>query len=226
MKSGESSVVLMLLLVCQAGSGLAADLPIEAEPRHRLVLDTGKYRVFDVEIPGGDTSFFHSHQADSFAIRVSTAQVVNETPEGKRTEYPIVPGSVSYGTASQDQPYVHRVGAVSGDFRAITIELPPAGRVLPPVPTLPAPYVLEKATPRGAMYQLLLGPGAQVSLPHGGDVLLVCLENARVRAPETPQTRTDWNCHAGDYRLIQGLSPTQVENSGAQYARLAVLVLP
>lgn len=219
-------VAVLLLFGGQIGLGAAAEVLVEAEPRHHLVQDAGKYRIFDVEIPGGDTSLYHTHQADNFAIRVSASQVINETPEGKRSEYATAPGSVSYGTASKAAPYVHRVATVSGLFRAIMIELPPSEGALPPVPTLPAPYVLEKATPRGAMYQLQLSPGAQISLPHGGDALLVCLDEARLQAPDARHLVSEWSCRMGDYRLIQGMVPTRLVNPGSQNARLAVLVLP
>jgi quercetin dioxygenase-like cupin family protein len=46
-------------------------VPIEQEPRHRLVLQEGAVRVFDVRIPPGDTTLYHTHDSAILYVPVS-----------------------------------------------------------------------------------------------------------------------------------------------------------
>lgn len=56
-----------------AGVSHAQAVPLEREPRHRVVLDAGTFRVFDVQVPPGDTTVFHIHRFPQLLIPVSVS---------------------------------------------------------------------------------------------------------------------------------------------------------
>ena len=56
----------LILCVC-AGVSNAQAVALEREPRHRVVLDAGTFRIFDVQIPPGDTTLFWSRATPAAA---------------------------------------------------------------------------------------------------------------------------------------------------------------
>ena len=62
-----------LILCVTPGISNAQAVPLEREPRHRLVLDAGTFRIFDVQIPPGDTTLFHIHRFPQLLIPVSVS---------------------------------------------------------------------------------------------------------------------------------------------------------
>ena len=56
-----------------AGISNAQAVPLEREPRHRVVLASGSFSIFDVRIPPGDTTLFHTHRFPQLLIRVSVS---------------------------------------------------------------------------------------------------------------------------------------------------------
>ena len=60
---------------------------VRDEPRHRRRFETDLVRVYDVEIPPGDTTLYHRHTEDTFYVAVNEATVRDRTwgEEGERT---------------------------------------------------------------------------------------------------------------------------------------------
>lgn len=58
-------------------------VPIEQEPRHRLVLQEGAVRVFDVRIPPGDTTLYHTHDTAILYVPVSISPTDSQIPGGE-----------------------------------------------------------------------------------------------------------------------------------------------
>jgi hypothetical protein len=64
--------------------------PVHREPRHRLVLDSVRFRVLDIQIPAGDTTQYHVH--DTAILYV----IVNPSPTAAQVlgrEWSAGPGS-------------------------------------------------------------------------------------------------------------------------------------
>jgi quercetin dioxygenase-like cupin family protein len=118
----------LLLLALAPSRAEAQAVPVHQEPLHRLVLDSLRFKVMDVQIPSGDTTLFHLHDAPAFyvAIHVSPtdAQVLGGHWQG-------VPPDADPGWRSGDVdidsvyatiPLAHRVTNVgSGPFRLILV---------------------------------------------------------------------------------------------------------
>jgi hypothetical protein len=66
-------LIVGFILCVTAGDSNAQAVPLEREPRHRVVLAAGSFSVFDVQIPPGDTTLFHIHRFPQVLIPVSVS---------------------------------------------------------------------------------------------------------------------------------------------------------
>lgn len=102
-------------------------VPVHREARHRLVLDSLRFRILDVQIPAGDTTRFHIHETAILYVSLLTsptsAQVLG-------SEWPVTPASPPFATVGEvridstyvRQPVTHRVtNAGAGAFRLLAI---------------------------------------------------------------------------------------------------------
>ena len=58
----------------EAGQGQTPIMPVHQEPHHRQVFQYGPMRIIDLQIPPGDTSWFHSHEWPVFYLTVADSQ--------------------------------------------------------------------------------------------------------------------------------------------------------
>lgn len=105
-----------------------AAVPIHLEPRHRPVYEGPGFRVLDVQIPVGDTTRYHIHDAAILYTLVSASptdfQLVGAAWNGtKPTDDPgWSPGDTRMDTGYVAQPVTHRVTNVGrGLFRLIAV---------------------------------------------------------------------------------------------------------
>jgi quercetin dioxygenase-like cupin family protein len=56
------------------GAGQAPIMPVYEEPHHRQIFKRGPMRIIDLQIPPGDTSWFHTHDAPVFYLTVADSQ--------------------------------------------------------------------------------------------------------------------------------------------------------
>lgn len=103
-------------------------VPIHQEPRHRPVYEGLGFRVLDVQIPPGDTTLYHLHDAAILYTLVSASptdfQLVGSAWNGtKPTDDPgWRPGDTRTDTGYVTQPVRHRVTNVGpGLFRLIAV---------------------------------------------------------------------------------------------------------
>ena len=73
-----------------AGSAIAEDkvVPIDQEPRHKLVFSNELLRIFDTKIPAGDVSLYHTHLADSVFVCIDGGETQSEEPGKEITKRP------------------------------------------------------------------------------------------------------------------------------------------
>lgn len=57
-----------------AGQGQTPVMPVHQEPHHRQVFQYGPMRIIDLQIPPGDTSWFHTHEWPIFYLTVADSQ--------------------------------------------------------------------------------------------------------------------------------------------------------
>ena len=54
-------------------------VPVHEEPRHRVVFDSPRTRVLDIQIPPGDTTLFHTHSDPILYVPMSSSQTRSQT---------------------------------------------------------------------------------------------------------------------------------------------------
>jgi quercetin dioxygenase-like cupin family protein len=59
------------LLVVSTSAVVAAQVPLTKEPRHRVTFENTQMRIFDVNIPPGDTSLDHRHDRDIVTVSMT-----------------------------------------------------------------------------------------------------------------------------------------------------------
>jgi quercetin dioxygenase-like cupin family protein len=108
--------------------GAQTVVPIQEEPRHRLVYETPELRVLDIEIAPGDTTLFHRHDAPISYVFISptptNAQVLGQSwGSATRDSRPLAGiGNVVFDETYSTAPVEHRVTNL-GDvpFRLISV---------------------------------------------------------------------------------------------------------
>jgi hypothetical protein len=117
-----------LISCATAGGSNAQAVPLEREPRHRVVLAAGSFSIFDVRIPPGDTTLFHTHRFPQLLIRVSVsptdAQLADSAWAGTlpSADPGSRPGDVVIDSGFVLAPLTHRVTNVGAQpFRLILI---------------------------------------------------------------------------------------------------------
>jgi len=117
-----------LILCVTAGVSNAQAVSLEREPRHRVVLDAGTFRVLDVQIPPGDTTLFHIHRFPQLLIPVSVSptdvQLADRAWAGTlpSADPGWHPGDVVIDSSFVQTPLTHRVTNVGTQlFRLILI---------------------------------------------------------------------------------------------------------
>ena len=140
-----------------------APVPIEQEPRHKLVFENDRIRIFDTRIPVGDVSQFHIHSFDSAFVCINGAETQSEElgkPIQKRP--PFKAGDVWYRPHAT-MPLPHRVSNLgSSDFRVLDVELrQPLAESEIGMAKLPKEFIPVLENDRVRISRLTLIPGAK-----------------------------------------------------------------
>ena len=99
-------------------------VPVELEPHHHVLFRNQYVCVLDVQIPPGESLFFHKHSYDNLSVRISGGLIQNQM-EGSEWPAPqeVKPGAVVFAEASR-KPYTHRVKNLGTSmYHVIDIEL-------------------------------------------------------------------------------------------------------
>lgn len=225
----------VIALLCLAASGSGAQttaVPVNAEPLHRIKLDTPKYRVYDVVVDQNSAMLFHEHQADLFAVLLSESDITNEIQGGQKQEVSVKAGIVTFAPASPAKSYVHRVLLRGGEpFHTIAIELlqPWAPPTLAPNDNPEVPDValtLVKDSPRGKAYRLNLAPDQTVVLPSRvSDIFLMCLSNGSVEQSGGGQPGITRTCQPGSFHLLEKPREVTLKNKMNKTVEMIIISL-
>ena len=126
----QKIAAVLLLTINIISSGLAQNsVPVEKEPMHRFKFENEFVRLFDVLIPVGKASQYHTHLYDGLSVRVSSTQIMDEVVGGEKTPFEIKYGEATFGV--RPSPLTHRVVNNSkSDFRNIFVEVFPSKNAL------------------------------------------------------------------------------------------------
>jgi hypothetical protein len=114
-------VLLLSGLACMQTA--AAQVPVEKETHHKIVLENEWVRVFEGNVPPNDTTPSHIHSANSVVVFLSKTGLGIRLAGQQPTVTPVAPGDIRYVNYG-DKPITHVVWA-QGDsvLRFLVVEL-------------------------------------------------------------------------------------------------------
>jgi quercetin dioxygenase-like cupin family protein len=195
-----------------------AAVPVEQEPRHRIVFQNQHVRIYDVLIPPGDQTLFHTHIFDLVAISISGETGRFEMLGKPPMEGPIRSGSASFSNAAK-APYTHRLENVgTTPLRMVGIELlsssssPGVPAVLNTVPG----HQLVLENDRVTVYRVSIDPKQSTgirarTLPW----LRVSITQSTISVQGPGKSAETIETKAGDYRWHEGATTDSIENIGS-----------
>ena len=104
-------------------SAVYAQIPVEEDPFHKIIVENEKVRVLDLSVVGNDTTTTHIHSAASVVIFLTKASLAIQTPG----EAPVITnvdlGNAIY-RAYDEKPVTHKVWSHDGSvMRCIVVEI-------------------------------------------------------------------------------------------------------
>ncbi len=199
--------------------GFAQDsVPIEKEPMHRLKFENEFVRLFDVLIPMGKTTKYHVHRYDGVSVRVSNAQLIDESISGEKEPYEVKYGETTFGARST--PETHRVANIgTSDFRTIVIEILAAkdAATVGPFPILSENHLVLIDNERVRVSRLILKPGESSKLhTHRMHGLGIVLYDSKVEISTADGTKRKLKSKAGDFVWQNAGTTHIIKNIGSK----------
>ena len=213
MKSVITPLFLLFLLL---PSPVQTPVPIEREPRHRLKFENRYVRLFDVLIPQGDESLYHTHTHDGVGIKLTDARIRDGELGGKPADVEVKRGAVNF--THFPKPLTHKVGNVGGTpFRNIFVEiLPPTATPANAESLAPVPgYTLVLENDRVRVYRLALAPGQETELhTHALRGLGVAVSEGEISFGAPGKKSKTVKFQPGDFRWHEGGTKHSLRNVG------------
>jgi mannose-6-phosphate isomerase-like protein (cupin superfamily) len=189
---------------------------IEQDPSHRLKFENKFIRVFNVEVPVGGSTLFHSHIFDGVGVRITNAEIVDEVLGGEKATYVMKPGEVSFG--ARPSPLSHRViNSGKGIFRNIFIEILPSNAVPPAdtVPPLSPQHTVAIQNARIRANRLILKPGSStVSHLHPRHGIGVAVADGKAQITAADGSSRIVDLRAGDFVWQEAGTRHMIKNVG------------
>ena len=207
MRSITNIFSLIALLLASAQS----PVPVEKEPRHHLKFENSYTRVFDVTLPPGDVTLFHTHSNDYVFVSIGDADLKGQVMGADPVPLILKSGEIRFTEA----PITHRVeNRGAAPFRTIAIEiLRPSGAQVSPE-KIPGHTILLD-NDRVRVEQLVLEPGQSTGLhKHTMPGLGVSVSGGKVVIESPGQTPQTVELKAGDFRWRDGATTHSIKNIG------------
>lgn len=191
-------------------------VPIEQEPRHKLVFENDVLRIFDTRIPVGDVSLFHTHSFDSAFVCIEGGETQSEElgkPIQKRP--PFKAGDAWYRPHATT-PLTHRVSNLGQtDFRVLDIELrKPLMESEVAMTKLPKEFVPILENDRVRVTRLTLKPGEKTSTHTLTRAAQFVIVKASKAVFDLPRQRRLTDYDPGDYFLVPANAERFIGNFG------------
>ncbi len=206
----------LLLFVSMQLFAQDAPVPIEKEPRHKLVFENDIVRIFDTRIPVNDVSQFHIHSFDSAFVCIDGGETQSEElgkPIQKRP--PFKAGDTWYRPHAST-PLTHRVSNLGKtDFRVLDVELrQPLVESDVAMAKLPKEFVPVLDNERVRITRLTLIPGAKTPAHTLTRPALFVIVQASKAVFDLPRQRRLTDYDPGDYFLVPANAERFVGNFG------------
>lgn len=192
-------------------------VPVEKEPMHRLKFENEYVRLFDVLVPVGQATQYHTHLYDGVSVRVSNAQIIDEVVGGEKTTFEIKYGEAAFG--ARPSPLTHRVvNSGKSDFRNIFIEILPSKNAATgsAFPILSDGHVIVLDNARVRVNRLVLKPGESSKLhTHRMHGLGIILYDSKIEISARDGTRQTIESKSGDFVWQNAGTTHTIKNVGS-----------
>ncbi len=194
--------------------GVQAPVPLASEPRHHLKFENQYVRVFDVTVPPGDATLFHTHSNDYVFVMIGDANLKAEVMGSQPVDLNVKDGEVRFTKG----PITHRVtNPTNTVFRNITIEIlgSPGSAGASTADTSPG-HSIVLDNDRVRVERLVLEPGQSTNMhTHGLSALSVFLTNAEIRVESPGQKPQTIAYTPGDFRWRAAPVTHSLKNIGS-----------
>lgn len=113
----------MFLPVLLFSTGVAAQIPVEQEPHHKIVFRNQYVRVIDLQVAAGDTTLTHTHAAASVVVFISNSTFAIQDVGGSPVVTEVKAGDILYRNYDE-KPVAHTVWEQgSSMFHCMVVEL-------------------------------------------------------------------------------------------------------
>lgn len=189
-------------------------VPVSGEPRHHLKLENAYVRVFDVVVPPGDQTLFHTHANDYLFVSIGDANLKAEVMGNQPGNLILKDGEVRYTKAT----ITHRIANQAKEpFRNITIEVlkSPGGQADATQQAQVPGHTLVLENDRVRVERLILEPGQSISMhEHLLSGLGVAISAAKVMIEAPGQKTQTVEFKPGDFRWHDGKISHSLKNVG------------
>jgi len=193
-------------------------VPVEQEPRHRIVFENKNVRIYDCLIPPGDMTLFHIHSFDSIAVVVSGGKARNELLGRPPIEGQPLTGSATFSKAT-NAPYTHRltnVGTTPLRFVVPEILSSSVSSGAPAVLNTVPGHQLVLENDRATVYRIFVDPKQSTgirsrTLPW----LRISISKSTISAQTPGKSPEILETQPGDYRWYEGPTTDSIENVGS-----------
>ncbi|MEO5858280.1 MAG: hypothetical protein ABIR33_04950 [Pyrinomonadaceae bacterium] len=210
-----TTVGLFLLGFAIAGTAQVA-VPIEKEPMHRLKFENEFVRLFDVLVPVGEASQYHTHRYDGIGVPVSNTRLIDEEAGGQKTHIQIKYAAAAF--LERPSPMTHRVfNSGKSDFRNIFIEILPSknGVVAKQLPILSKSHVILIDNDRVRINRLVLRPGESSKMhTHPMHGLGIILYDSKIEITAADGSKRGLDPKAGEYAWQDAGTTHIIKNTG------------
>src|SRR2546423_1368639 len=208
-KAFATILVILLYAVFQSA------VPVASEPRHHLKFENQYVRVFDVLVPPGDATLFHTHSNDYVFVTISGANLKAQVMGAQPVDLNLTSGEVRFTKA----PLTHRVTNVgSTPFRNITVEIlssPRSTSTAASLENLPG-HTLVLDNERVRVHRLVLEPGQSTGVhTHELSGLGVAVSTGEIEIESPGQQRQTVKLQPGDFRWHTGATTHSIKNVGS-----------
>jgi hypothetical protein len=145
-----------------------AQLPVERESHHRVVVENQYVRVLELVLPAGDTTPMHRHSAASVVVFLSPSKLVIQNEGEKSVTADVLPGNTVY-RGYDEKPLIHKVWTADRlPFRCLVVEIKKNTALKTECAGLPAEATLNFDNQRAKVVTLELAKGKEYSVGEKG----------------------------------------------------------
>jgi quercetin dioxygenase-like cupin family protein len=186
-------------------------VPVEKEPRHITKFENTYARVFDVVLPPGDETLFHTHSKDYFFVMIGASDLKAEILGSPVIDMPLADGEVRFTRAM----VTHRVRNVGKtDFHAVAVEILRSAGAKAVSHSEIAGHTLVMDNDRVRIERVLLEPGQSTGVhTHHLGGMNIAVSGGSIEM-EIQGSRQTIDIKAGEFRWRDGAVTHSIKNIG------------